>query len=399
MKIFFITPKLNFVSSGGSPDEYDLTYRTLQEMGHEVFVYTTNPEANDMPYELPYPVFEEDVRSHGQLGIQKGVFKILRKYSDKADCFFIDGQVFLYGAGLYRSFGGKTPVVAYFNRELPAWSENVSLFLPKKKSGFFKKFKKRARFYIERYVFMPFVNSIDVICFANPLLEKPYNEFGLKTSGKSFVFGDPFNYRGLMKEYGIEEDTYRKRNKKSGPFTIFYSSRMAPSKGFDMLLVAFSKLKNKDNFRLVLGGMGPEEQAIKKLVRDLNLESYVEMPGWMTKEELYGRLKKADIYVQAQWRKEVTAMSLMTAMMFGLPSIVPGDTALEWVSQKSSLCFKDGDPDDLARKIEQLSNDYELRAELSRQCYIRMDAPELNHKNRIQLLSDKMLEAVKKQTN
>ena len=119
----------------------------------------------------------------------------------------------------------------------------------------------------------------------------------------------------------------------------------------------------------------------------------------MTKEELYGRLKKADIYVQAQWRKEVTAMSLMTAVMFGLPSIVPGDTALEWVSQKSSLCFKDGDPDDLARKIEQLSNDYELRAELSRQCYIRMDAPELNHKNRIQLLSDKMLEAVKKQTN
>ncbi|MEK7072104.1 MAG: glycosyltransferase, partial [Patescibacteria group bacterium] len=154
------------------------------------------------------------------------------------------------------------------------------------------------------------------------------------------------------------------------------------------------EVKNKDNFHLVLGGDGSEEKFVHKMIHDLHLEPYVELPGWMTKEDLYNRFKQADIYVQAHWRKDLTAMSLMTAMMFGLPSIIPGGGGLEWVARGSALYFKDNDSDDLARKIEQLVDDYQLREKLSKQCYIRMDEPELNHRSRIAELDQRMKEAV-----
>ncbi len=392
MKIFFITPKLNFTTGGGTTDEYDLTYRTLLAAGQDVTVVTAFSQANIIDSSLPYKVLEEHINSSRQLGIQLGVYKILRKYSADADFFFIDGQVFLYGAGLYRRLGGKVPVVAYFNRELTAWPENVSSFFPRQQDGFMVKLKRKARYNIERYLFIPSTGGLDLLAFTSPFLEESYKNFGMKTMGKSFILGDAFDFRGLMKKYNVDEDTYRKRNKRQGPYTIFYSSRMAAGKGFDLLLSAFSKLKNKDNFRLILGGTGPEEDLIRRMIGKLNLERYVKLPGWMSKEELYRYMKEeADIFVQARWRRDMTSMSLQTAMLFGLPSIVPGGGGLEWVARDSAIYFEDNNVDDLAAKIEQLAVDYDLRAKLSAHCYIRMDEPEMNHKNRINLLQAKML--------
>lgn len=397
MKIFVITPKLDFLTAGGTTDEYDLTYRTLLGLGHEVTVITTCPRANNIPFELPYKVLGEDINSHKMIGIQKGVYKILKKYSDRAEAYFVDGQVFLYGAGFYRLTGGKVPVAAYFNRELTAWPGNVSYLFPHKKDSFLKQLKKRARFYFERFVLMPLTHKLDIIGFANACLTENYRKFGMRIDDRCFIFGDPFDYRGLMKKHNIHEDTYRQRNKTHGPFTIFYSSKMAPGKGFDLLLTAFSRLKNKEDFRLVLGGDGQEEKLVHKMVHDLRLEPFVELPGWMTKDELYRRFGQADMFIQARWRNDLTSMSLMTAILFGLPSILPGGGGLEWLAGgRCALYFKDNDIDDLTKKIEELAKDRELRERLSRECYVRMDEPELNHISRIGELEKRMRAAVEK---
>jgi glycosyltransferase involved in cell wall biosynthesis len=393
MKIFVVTLKLNFLTAGGTTDEYDLTYRTLMEMGHEVVVCTTNPQANNIPHKLPYKVIEEEIKSHKMLGIQRGALKIFKKYSSQADAFFFDGQVFLYGAGLYRLLGGGVPVAGYFNRELAAWGENVSELFNKRQDNIYKRLKKWVRFYFECYILMRLTHYLDIIGFANAVLMKEYGEFGMKIDKRCFIYGDPFDYRGLMKKHNIHEDTYCKRNKAQGPYTILYSSKMAPGKGFDILLTAFSRLKDKDNFRLVLGGDGPEENKVRQMVRDLELGPYVELPGWMTKAELYRRYSEADMFVQARWRDDLTSMSLMTAILFGLPAVLPKGSGLEWLAQDCGYYFKDKDVDDLARKIEQLAADYQLRARLSKNCYIRMDQPELNHKSRIAELEKRMIEA------
>ena len=393
MRIFFITPKINFQNIGGSLIEYDLMIRTLMRLGHQVTVVTAFSDLNAGTDNLPYKIIEENVnRPRRLLKIQKNIFQILRKYSDQADFFHIDGQVFLYGAGLYRRLGGRVPVSAYFNRELVCWPDGEANFIFQN-SNIFIKIKKTLRFYIEKYIGTPAANGIDLMLFTNPYLRKSYENFGLRprTDGV-LIFGDPVDHSKNMEEYGVTENSYLKRNKKSGPLRVFYSSRMVPGKGFELLITAFSKINNKRNFKLILGGSGPEEQSLRKMINDLGIGPYVEIVGGWSREFFFRLLNSADIFIQPRWRTDLTSMSLINAMGFGVPGIVPKGGGLEWDIQEGALCFADGNAEDLAQKIEQLGNDYELRAQLSRACYARLAEDEMDHKKQISRWSDKMKE-------
>src|SRR3989344_8075237 len=110
MRIVFITTKLNFITSGASVQELDIKIRTFMARGHQVLAVTMFKGITSIPELLPYKVAEESAGSGGQLAIQYHVYRVLKKYESQADIFYIDGQVFLYGAGLYRVLGGKSPV-------------------------------------------------------------------------------------------------------------------------------------------------------------------------------------------------------------------------------------------------------------------------------------------------
>lgn len=390
MRIFFITPKLNFRTAGGSIEEFDLMIRTLIKLGNEVTVVTVFSAINYIPDPPPYKVIEENINSARLFGIQAGILKILRKYEKEADFFHVDGHIFLYGAGFYRKFGGKVPISAFFNRELSGWPENISTFFSKQQDNIFIKLKKKLRWYIEKYFFMPFANGIDLLIFTNPVLKAEYEDFGLRRDPETLIMGDPIDYSKIMKDNGVTGDGYVKRNKKSGPITLFYSSRMAPGKGFDLLVKAFAEVKNKDNFRLILGGTGPEEKLVHQLAHDLGIEKYVEFTGWVPREKLLEFHKEADIFIQARWRFDMTSISLSYAMAFGLPSILPGEGGMAWVAKDSALFFKDGDYVDLARKIEKLGGDYKLREELSLNCFRRLAEDEMNYEWQIKRWNNRM---------
>ena len=116
------------------------------------------------------------------------------------------------------------------------------------------------------------------------------------------------------------------------------------------------------------------------------------MPGWVTRKQIFESFKRADIFILPRWRTDLTMMALMDALTFGIPSIVPKGGGMEWVAGKSALCFKDKDTDDLAEKIEKLGNDYNLREELSRNCYRRLADDEMNYEKGIKLWYDRMKE-------
>lgn len=380
MKIYFITSKLNFKTSGGSIEEFDLMIRTLIELGNEVVAVTAFSEANNIPYVLPYRVIEENIRGRGLLGIQRGVFELLKKYERDADFFHVDGHLFLYGAGAYRKFGGSVPMSAFFNRELICWPPDKSTLIETTASSPLKSLKRKFRWLIERYVGMPLANAIDVRSFISPMYQKMYENFGLHCDGNCMVLGDPIDFPKLMKENDIQEDSYQARIKKTGPTLLFFSSRMAPGKGFDLILAGFARVKNKEDFHLVLGGSGPEEERLHKMADDLGIKKYIDFPGWMSKEVLYEFYKKADVFIQVGWRPEGTSISLLYAMAFGLPSIVPSNSGLAWQAQSSALTVVNGDHDGLARQIERLGGDVDLRAELSRNCYVRLSDAQMDHK-------------------
>jgi glycosyltransferase involved in cell wall biosynthesis len=391
MRIIFITTKLNFRNAGGSIEEFDLMIKTLIKWGNDVKVITTFSLYNDILEPLPYKLIEENFINTRQVGIQKEIYKLLKKYESKADVFHLDGHFFLFGAGLYRFLGGKVPVSAFFNREQPSWSPYSSSFFDTPKENFNRKIKRFARYFVEKYIGGPIASKIDFKTFISPMFKKKYEDFGLKTDSSTKVIGDPIDFDKIIRENNISEYAYRQRNKKNGPFVIFYSSRMAPVKGFDVLLKGFSEVKNKDDFKLVLGGSGPEEKYVKEMIKDLKLENYVTLTGWVDKDELYRIHKEdADIFIQADWLPFGTSISLLYAIAFGLPCVLPKDTGLNWIAKDCAIYFEYRNPKDLARKIEELGADYSLRARLSENCYKRLKDDDLQHEKQIGVLYDGM---------
>ncbi|MDP2709098.1 MAG: glycosyltransferase family 4 protein [bacterium] len=395
MKIFFITSKLNFKTSGGSVEEIDYIMKTFAELGNEVTAVTVFSYMNDIPGPRPYKVIEEKLMARRLLEINYGIYKILKKYENQADIFQVDAHISLYGAGFYRLLGGKTPVVGLFNQFLTCWPQWVSSLFKQPKINIFLAAKSKLRWMIEKYIGLPIANKIDMIAFVSPALRKMYEDFGIRHEARDLVLGDPIDIKKIMAINNIGPESYLVRNKKNGPFTLFFSSRMSPGKGFDILLAGFSKVKNKENFRLILGGMGPEQEQVRQMVKDLNLQKYVTLPGWVPKDQLFRQYQQTDIFIQADWWPAGTSISLYYAMALGVPSILPAGGGLEWQAGGSALTFKYRDTDALAAAIERLGADYDLRAALSRQCFLRLADDEMNCEKNIQKLNERMKDLVK----
>ena len=370
--------------------DMDLKARSLQKLGNEITVITTYSSENDIIGHLPYKIIEEYIPSKRLLTIQKGIFDILKKYENSTDIFHVDGHIYLYGAGLYRLLGGKIPIVAHFNRELMCWPENMSTRIQKAKDKTIIRVKKKIRLIIEKYIGIPIANHIDLLTFANPVIQKTYENFGLKKDNTNFVDGDFIDHEKIRIKNNIIKKSYIERNKITGEqLNIFYTGRMAPGKGFDTLITAFSKIKNKNKYKLILGGDGEERQNLQKMVLNLKIEKYVKFLGWIPIENIYEYFNQADIFVLPKcMRIEFNSITLLEAMNFGLPCIVPQGGALAWSANKGALNYIDEDCNDLAQKIETLGNNPNLRAELSKNCFIRLTDDEMDYKKRAVILNN-----------
>ncbi len=127
-----------------------------------------------------------------------------------------------------------------------------------------------------------------------------------------------------------------------------------------------------------MGGEGPDRGRLEQMVEGLGLRPFFQFPGWVEKEKMREFFSQAQIFVFPKWWLEYGSVVLTEAMAFGLPCIIPGGGSLEWLAEKACFTFKDGDIEDLADKIEQLSNDNILRKILAKNSMKR--AGELDYK-------------------
>jgi len=368
---------MNFSSSGGSVEELDIIIRTLQKFGNDVVVVTAFSKNNQIPHNLPYKIVEENISATDLLGIQLAAIKLLKKYETQADFFHIDGHLFLYGAGIYRRLKGSVPVAALFNSYLAGLPDNLITSFAYPTDGLIGKIKKKIRYLAERYLGMWLAKSIDLCAFVSPPLQKVYENFGLRAK-RHMVIGDLIDFDSLKKENNIFCGCYSERKSQDGLIKILFSSRMIRGKGFDLLLDGFSLVKDKHKFRLIIGGSGPDEHFVVERIKKLSLEPYVEIPGWVAKEKLFDYYRQADIFAQVGWKPEGTSISLLYAMLFGIPSILPRGGGLEWQAGNCAIYVNNGNPEELASAIELLGNDESLRKKLSDECYNRIGREQFN---------------------
>lgn len=362
MRIVLITSKLRFEDDGapigGSVVDLHLKAKGLAERGHDVTVVTAFSESNKLCAPLPYRVIERRIPSRTLLGLQRGAYALLRELEKNADAFYIDGHMFLYGAGAYKLRGGRVPVTGFFNIRLNAWADTSgNLGRP----SFFRRGKKRLRYAIERLLGAPLANRLDHFIFNTPHVQRLYHDFGIGIREPNSVIQDFVATNEISARFGVTADSIRRKHERPAPVVFLATGRMLPEKGFDILLRGFAAANGGRNCTLILSGDGPEKERLQALARLLGVHERVVFPGWVPRETLYRFFTEVHVFVFPRWWIEYGSAVLTEAFAFGLPCIIPRGGALEWLSGGGALTFVPDDAQSLTACIRVFAHDVEAR--------------------------------------
>ena len=121
-------------------------------------------------------------------------------------------------------------------------------------------------------------------------------------------------------------------------------------KGFDLLIEAFHLFAQKNQeWKLDIVGEGVEEELYRNLIKKYNLENRVTIHPFTNNIQAY--YSEAQVYVLSS-RWEGFGLVLVEAMAHGLPVISSDLPTSKEIMGDFGLYFKNGDIEDLAKKLE-----------------------------------------------
>ena len=166
-----------------------------------------------------------------------------------------------------------------------------------------------------------------------------------------------------MAEEDIEENI-----KEDDSFKLVSVARLSHAKGIDNAVRALKILHNRGltNIKWYVVGYGGDEEIIRKLIRENNLEESFILLG--KKINPYPYMKFADIYVQPS-RYEGKAVTVGEAQILGRPVIITNyTTAKSQVRENIDGYICELSIEGIANGIEKLYKDKNLRTQLSDNC-------------------------------
>lgn len=160
----------------------------------------------------------------------------------------------------------------------------------------------------------------------------------------------------------------KKVNKQTGDIFLITTSRLVKKNAVDDVIRALSLLDDKVKF-LVLG-VGPDEQALRTLARDLHIEHRVHFLGQVSHADMPKYLKISDIFIRPS-RSEGLGNSFLEAMAAELPVLatqVGGIPDFLFDQEKNPeqeptgyFCEVDN-PESIAQQVKKIISDKGLRA-------------------------------------
>jgi glycosyltransferase involved in cell wall biosynthesis len=151
----------------------------------------------------------------------------------------------------------------------------------------------------------------------------------------------------------------------AGPFILLVGS-LEPRKGHELLLRAAARLKSGD-IRLVFAGpeMG-RAPALRAAAARLGIEQRLTLLGPVDDALLAGLYSAATVVCLPSYG-EGFGLPVLEAMSFGAPVLASDLPALHEVAGDAALFTPPGDADELARALERMLDNEQLRQALSRQ--------------------------------
>ena len=153
---------------------------------------------------------------------------------------------------------------------------------------------------------------------------------------------------------------------KDNEFVIVTVAEFIKRKNYDTMLKSIKELKDRGiKVKYLICGRGKEEENIKKLVNQLNIEDEVKLLGY--RKDINRILSCADVFYLASFQEGLT-LSVIEAMSFGLPCVVSnirGNRDLI-VEDKGGFVAEPKDYQGFATKLEQLLTNKDLRDEMGK---------------------------------
>lgn len=168
--------------------------------------------------------------------------------------------------------------------------------------------------------------------------------------------------------YGVDLERFTPRQGGASDHVVIGTvSRLSTEKGVRYLIEAFGELRERygGDVSLRIAGEGPERQRLEALIQRLNLESSVELRGWLEHEDVPGFLKELDVFVlPSTW--EGFGVAAAEASAAGLPVVATNVYGIPDVVRdgQTGLLTPPKDPGALARAIGRLVEDPRLRTRL-----------------------------------
>ncbi|HJP80778.1 MAG TPA: glycosyltransferase [Candidatus Saccharimonadales bacterium] len=144
--------------------------------------------------------------------------------------------------------------------------------------------------------------------------------------------------------------------KRAGEKFIISVGRLSGEKRQRVLIDAMVDLKT-ENVRLVLVGIGPAEDVLRKKVTELGLDDKVIFAGYQTPDAVAAMMKQADIFAQASYRFDNQPMVILEAIASGLPMVYCDNHLKEGLNKDNAALVKGRSGRAFARTFDELLAD------------------------------------------
>lgn len=143
-------------------------------------------------------------------------------------------------------------------------------------------------------------------------------------------------------------------------------STLHPHKNLERLVRCFASFhKHHPDFRLVLAGLhGFHTEALQSLIQELGIQSAIEITGWIPREDLYRLFRHAWAFFYPS-TFEGFGMPVIEALAAGIPTGCSSIDPIRGIAADAALQFDPHDDAALARAMERLAGDDELRSYLA----------------------------------
>lgn len=156
------------------------------------------------------------------------------------------------------------------------------------------------------------------------------------------------------------------------PPLILSVGRLVEKKGFPFLIRACKRLHDQDyRVRCIIVGSGPQEEALRRLIQDLEMEDWIELPGWQDQTRVRAYLEEATVFalpciVAANGDRDGIPAVLMEAMAMAKPCVSTAVSGIPELIEDgcSGLLVPEKDEIALAGALSHLLDDPQLAGRL-----------------------------------